>query len=315
MNSQSNAREEAPSVTMPEPDVYYIEVLGKALDVLEAFVHIPKRQLTLQEISRQLRINKNAVFRILYTLAEHGYIVKEEQKYELGPKLLDLSNAKLRHWDLLTVAAPLLESLRDQFGETVNLGVLDDGEIRYIGVWESRQPFRLAERVGARDCLHYTALGKAHLAYMPFDEVRRLLRKHGMPRQTEYTITSLSSLKPDLDATRARGYALDIQESVLAGCCVGVPILKGDGSRPLAAISVSGPLSRLTASQRGLITTALQEVASAIQLKMGAAWPHAGDAEKVSNASLFSSKKHVRPPRLTFRQTRKSPVASATSEP
>jgi DNA-binding IclR family transcriptional regulator len=297
---------------MPEADAYYIEVVGKALDVLEAFLHVPKRQLTLQEISHHLRLNKNAVFRILYTLAEHGYIVKEEQKYELGPKLLDLSHTKLRHSDLLTVAGPLLESLRDQFGETVNLGVLDDGQIRYIGVWESRHPFRLAERVGARDCLHYTALGKAHLAYLPFDEVRRLLRKYGMPRQTEHTITSLSSLKPDLDATRARGYALDIQESVLAGCCVAVPILNDDQSPPLAAISVSGPLSRLTESRRTLVAKALQEAASAIRIKIGAALPHAGEAGEVSKAPLSHSKRHARPPRLTFRRTRASPLASST---
>ncbi|MGH9407105.1 MAG: IclR family transcriptional regulator [Terriglobia bacterium] len=282
---------------MSEGDVYYIEVVGKALDVLEAFLRFPKRQLTLQEISHQLHLNKNAVFRILYTLAEHGYVLKEEQRYELGPKLLDLSNAKLRHTDLLTVARPLLESVRNDLGETVNLGVLEDAQIRYIGVWESHHPFRLAERVGARDHLHSSALGKAHLAHLPSAEVRRLLRKQGMPPQTEHTITTLSALKPELDATRARGYALDRQESVLSGFCIAVPILNSDRSRPLAAISISGPLSRFTESRKDAAIKALQRAAASIRRKIGAAPSPENEAEGAAITPAFASKRSSRPPR------------------
>lgn len=306
---------------MGEVDVYYIDVVGKALDVLEAFLHFSKRQLTLQEISHQLKLNKNAVFRILYTLAEHGYVLKEEQRYELGPKVLDLSNAKLRHTDLLSVARPLLESLRNQLGETVNLGVLDQGQIRYIGVWESHHPFRLAERVGARDYVHSTALGKAHLAYLPSNEVRQILRKHGMPQQTEYTITSLSALKSELEATRSRGYARDEQESMLAAFCLAVPILNGDGSRPLAAISVSGPMSRFNESRKAAVIEALQEAASTVRMKMGATPARAkavGGTEaagKDAGASPALSGRGERTSRLRSKRTLPSPVASSASEP
>ncbi|MGH9449859.1 MAG: IclR family transcriptional regulator [Terriglobia bacterium] len=297
---------------MGKVDVYYIEVVGKALDVLEAFLHFSKRQLTLQEISQQLRLNKNAVFRILYTLTEHGYVLKEDQRYELGPKLLDLSNAKLRRSDLLTVAGPLLESLRSQLGETVNLGVLDDGQIRYIGVWESHHRFRLAERVGACDYLHSSALGKAHLAYLPSQEVRELLRKHGMPQQTEHTITTLSALKPELDATRARGYALDRQEGVLEGFCIAVPILNSDGSRPLAAISISGPQSRFTDNRKAAAIKALQEAAARIREKIGAAPPPAKEAEETPSAP--SSKRQARFPRASPKPALSAPLVSSTPE-
>lgn len=306
---------------MGEVDVYYIDAVGKALDVLEAFLHFSKRQLTLQEISHQLKLNKNAVFRILYTLGEHGYVLKEEQRYELGPKVLDLSNAKLRHTDLLSVARPLLESLRNELGETVNLGVLDQGQIRYIGVWESHHPFRLAERVGARDYVHSTALGKAHLAYLPANEVRQILRKHGMPQQTEYTITSLSALKPELEATRSRGYALDGQESLLAGFCLAVPILNGDGSRPLAAISVSGPMSRFSESRNAVVIEALQEAASTIRMKMGATPAPAravratGTAGKNSGAPSTPPEGKMRASRPRSRRSLPSPAASHAPEP
>lgn len=254
---------------MASRDIYYIEVVGKALDVLEVFARLPKRQLSLQEISQQLRLNKNAVFRILYTLAEHGYIVKENQRYELGSKLIDLSNAKLRYTDLLSVATPLLDALRNRFGETVNLGVLDSDQIRYIGVWESRDRFRLAERVGACDMLHCTALGKAFLSCLPFEEVRQLLRKRGLPALTEYTITSLQALKAELETIRKRGYAVDKEESVLGACCVGAAVLNADETRPIATISASGPMTRMNEERVTQVGQALREITSKIRAKLG----------------------------------------------
>ena len=64
-------------------DVYYIEVVGRALDVLEVFVHEQKPQLSLKEIADRLDQRMNTVFRLLYTLAKHGYILKKDRQYEL----------------------------------------------------------------------------------------------------------------------------------------------------------------------------------------------------------------------------------------
>ena len=82
-------------------DSYYIEVLGKTIAILDAFGRSDRRRLSLQEISVVTKLNKNTVFRILYTLAEHGYILKENHFYGLGPKLADLSDVRLHRRDLL----------------------------------------------------------------------------------------------------------------------------------------------------------------------------------------------------------------------
>lgn len=65
---------------------------------------------------------------------------------------MELSNARRRNTDLLTAATPVLQNLRDDFEEMVNLGVLDGDLIRYVGVWESHDRLRLAEKVGAAAC-------------------------------------------------------------------------------------------------------------------------------------------------------------------
>jgi IclR family acetate operon transcriptional repressor len=249
-------------------DIYYIEVLGKTLDILDVFGKSEQQHLSLHQISVQTRLNKNTVFRILYTLAEHGYITKEHQTYQLGAKFVDLGNVKLRRKDLVSVASPYLDSLRDEFGETVNLGVLDGESIRYVDVRESRERFRLAERIGGSDRLHSTALGKAHLAFLPPDKVRSLLKESGMPKQTEHTITTISALKANLQKVRSLGYALDRQESMLGAFCVAAPILDANQT-PIAALSISGPATRFNETKLPMVGRALMAAAAAIQEKLG----------------------------------------------
>lgn len=163
-------------------DTSYIEVLGKAINVLVAFVHACKRQLSLPEISRHLPLNKNAVFRILHTRGEHGYGVKENQKCGLGPKVMEQRKARLRHTDLIGDASQFVDDLRDRIGEMINLGVLDKGLIRNVGAWEDHHRLRFAKLVGASDVLQCTALRKTYVSCLPFDDVRYLfksLRKVG----------------------------------------------------------------------------------------------------------------------------------------
>lgn len=249
-------------------DLYYIEVLGKTLAVLDVFAKSNNHQLSLQNISAVTKLNKNTVFRILYTLTEHGYVLKENHSYRLGPKLSDLADVRLQRRDLLSIADPYLDALRDQFGETVNLGVLDQGSVRYVDVRESRARIRLAERIGGSDPLHSTALGKAHLAYLPADQVRRLVKQHGMAKQTRHTLTTLRSLTRELESIRSLGYAVDREESMMGALCVAAPILNSQ-STPVAAISISGPMIRFDESNVPAASQALLRSAREIQKKLG----------------------------------------------
>jgi DNA-binding IclR family transcriptional regulator len=252
----------------PKTDIYYIEVLGKTLDILDAFVRSEKPLLSLQELSIETGLNKNTVFRILYTLAEHGYVSKENHLYQLGQKTADLGKARLHGQNLVTVAGPYLTSLRDEFGETVNLGVLSGGSVSYVDVRECHERFRLAERIGGTDPLHSTALGKAQLAFLPRDEIRSLMKQCGMKKYTDYTITSISALQSELKQIRGTGYAVDNQESMIGAFCVAAPILN-TAQQPVGAISIAGPLLRFDHSQVPQVSSALRKAAREIQRKLG----------------------------------------------
>lgn len=249
-------------------DFYYIEVLGKTIDIFDAFVRSDKPLLSLQELSVETGLNKNTVFRILYTLAKHGYVSKENHFYRLGQKVADLGNARLHGQNLVTVAGPYLTALRDEFGETVNLGVLSGGSVCYVDVRECNNRFRLAERIGGTDPLHSTALGKAMLAFLPPDEVRSLMKQWGMKKYTQYTITSISALQTELKRVRSTGYAVDNQESTLGAFCVAVPILNV-ARQPVGAMSIAGPMLRFDHSQLPQVSAALWKAAGEIQSKLG----------------------------------------------
>lgn len=267
-------------------DVYYIEVVGRALDVLEVFAHEQHAQLSLKDIAQRLNQSMNTTFRLLYTLVEHGYVTKKNKKYDLGPKLLDLTTAKLRQTDLIQIAGPYMDALRERFRETVNLGVLMEAQVRYIAVRESLEKFRLAEVVGGSDPLHCTALGKVCLAYLPFSDVRQLVRSHGMRRFTDRTITSLSALEAELKKVRSRGFAVDAQESMLGGFCIAAAILDSQGA-PVAAISISGPHVRFNESHVGAVVPALREAAESIERDLrlpGRVTPKHAAPESISSA-------------------------------
>ena len=150
----------------------------------------------------------------------------------------------------------------------MNLGVLDGGQIRYVDVRESPHRFRLAERIGGSDYLHCTALGKCHLAFLPFEETRQLLKEQGMPRQTPHTIVAVTALKAELDRVRQKGFALDAQESMEGAFCIGVPILDPAGA-PIAAISISGPVTRFNESVVPVASDAMLRAVAEIRARLG----------------------------------------------
>ena len=238
-------------------DVYYIEVVGRALDVLEVFTGEGKPQQSLKEIADRLDQRMNTVFRLLYTLSKHGYVVKTGKQYELGSKLLDLTGAKMRHTDVVSLARPYMDELLERFGETVNLGIMLEGRVRYVEVRESLERFRLAEHVGAGRRRHR-------------EHQRQLLKTYGMPAVTEHTLSTVAALKADLETTRQRGYAIDDQESMLGGYCVAVPILNSN-EHPVAAMSIAAPQVRLNQAHVQIVSAALMKVGAAISVKLNAA--------------------------------------------
>jgi IclR family acetate operon transcriptional repressor len=236
-------RAAAESATDPAR-TYDVAVVVKAVDLLEALA--AGKALGLTELTARSGLSKGAAFRILTTLERRGYVDKhtDTKRYSAGPGLIALCNAFLSGQELLTTARPVLQGLREQSGETVNVGVLDGAQVLYLDVLESSHDLRTAGQVGRRDPVHCTALGKALLACLPPEEARLLL--HSYPREAlgPKTVTSVDAIITELESVRKHGYAVDDEETGPGVCCVGAPVPTTGAGQQLA-VSVSGPAARV----------------------------------------------------------------------
>jgi DNA-binding IclR family transcriptional regulator len=229
---------------------YAIDVVSKALEVLEAFRS--SEELSLAEISVRVGLNKSRVFRLLHTLVEHGYVEKnwDGTRYQLGLKLLE--RAACVRMDLRQVALPYMRTIHEQFNETVNLGILEGQQIVYIGTLESSRPIRMAEVIGNRSPVHSTALGKAIVAYLPDADLKAVLSSISYTKLTERTITDAEKLSKELQKVRRRNYAFDDRENDPEGFCIAAPIFDRR-IVPVAAISVSGPADRVQGNSKEIV--------------------------------------------------------------
>jgi IclR family acetate operon transcriptional repressor len=182
------------------------------------------------------------IHRLIRTLVGLGYVRQApSREYALGPRLLRLGESAGR---LMGVwAKPHLSGLVDAVGESANLAVLDGTEVVYLAQAPGRHAMRMFTEVGRRVSAHCTAVGKALLARLPDDEVNELLRRTDLVAHTPNTLTDPADYLRALGQVRAHGYALDEGEQELGVRCVAVAL---DGGPARAAISISGPTTRMT---------------------------------------------------------------------
>ena len=236
-----------------------VQSLERAFSLLEILADHNGR-LGLSEIAAAAALPAPTVHRLIRTLVQLGYLRQESSRqYALGPRLIRLGDSSSR---LLNVwSRPHLHRLVDELGETANLAVLDGDELVYMAQMQSRQSMRMFTEVGRRVLPHCTAVGKTLLAGMSRGSVRDILARTGMPRHTDQTITSPDAFNDALDWVTAHGYALDDGEQEVGVRCVAVAV--PDAPAPMA-LSVSGPLSRMSESTIARAVPLLQSVARAL---------------------------------------------------
>jgi IclR family transcriptional regulator, KDG regulon repressor len=142
------------------------------------------------------------------------------------------------------VAPATLEAVVAETGESVFLAVLDEGEVVYLMKKEGRFAMRTTAMLGSRRGAHCTALGKTFLAFMPADDARAVVERHGMAPLTRHTIVDLPRLWEELARVRLKGYAVDREEVEEGLACIAAPVRDHTGEQ-IAAISLAGPVGRV----------------------------------------------------------------------
>ncbi len=241
----------------------------RALSVLE-LLSSSDVPLTFSEIGARLDYPRSSLFGLLNTLLDRHWLELDEQtrKYRLGVRTFEAGNAYLRSIDLVTIARPRMERIRDELDEIVQFSVLDGRHNVYLCKVEGGQNLRLASEVGRRLQAHATALGKMLLAGLSEEAFDRLDWPKPLERFTPHTITSIEALKAALAEARALGYTRDNEEHTIGVRCFAMPIRNHSG-QTIAALSVSFPTVRFTEGRGQQALTLLQAAVSAISSDLG----------------------------------------------
>jgi IclR family acetate operon transcriptional repressor len=241
------------------------QAIGRTLAVLNLFRQ-SDGDLGISDIARRLSLSVSTVHRIVRALVDDGYLSQDlpSERYTLGRSAVLLGHAANRRLGL-DRAKTVIERLRDDSGESVNLGVRERGEMVVVLSVESKQLLRISQAPGNRLPVHATAMGKAtlsHGARSIDDEIADLDMPLG--RLTRHTITSATALRKELNLIHRRGYSIDDQEAIEGVRCVAVPIISPEGDL-LAAMAVQGPAVRMTDAQLKravpMLRTAAEEIA------------------------------------------------------
>jgi DNA-binding IclR family transcriptional regulator len=241
------------SLSAPLPDLaskadgpYQLHSLDRAVSVLEVLGE-SDAPLSLAEICQRMSLHKSTAHRSLMVLERSALIERTpENRFRLGLKLYELGNRAVEQIDLRTRVHPFFRRLAMQVGETVHLSVLQKTSVVYLDKVEPNRRVCMSSKVGTSNPVYCTSMGKAMLAFQPEETIEQIVSKIRFVRFTNKTLCSREALLKALERVRRRGYAIDDEEVELGVRCVGAPIFN-EHRRAIAAVSVSGPTSRITA--------------------------------------------------------------------
>ncbi len=273
-----------PGAKVPRPsarasgDRHSIQSVDRALFLLETIAEAGG-EATLTDLANRTGLNISTCHHLLATLIKRGFAAKVTGRrlYALGSRIHALGHACLQV-DLPRRAQPYIERVNQETGETVHLAALQGDAVVTLAVREARHAVRVGTgKVGKMEGPHATAAGKAILAWLPEDEMRRIVR-HDMQRFTDSTITDFAKLVELLRVVRRNGYALDREEYLPGVICVGAAIRDQAGT-VIGAISASTPTMRASDDHIALMRDEITAAARALSAEFGHTGAQANGAQ------------------------------------
>jgi DNA-binding IclR family transcriptional regulator len=235
--------------------------VDNALTLLALFRE--RRTVRVADAAEALGTARSTAHRLLAMLEYHRFAQQDpvSKAYGPGPALIEVGLAALGSLDIRRTARPVLERLCDEVDETVHLTALQGATVAFLDSVETTRGLRVGARVGRVMPAHCTAAGKAILAYLPSDELRRIYSGRGLEQMTSRSLASIADLEAQLDDVRERGYATNFGESESDVAAVAVPVPGRPGDRRLS-ITISAPLGRLTPEQAPVVANAALRAAA-----------------------------------------------------
>jgi IclR family acetate operon transcriptional repressor len=251
-----------------------IQSVDRAVTLLETIAELGG-ETTLSKLANRTGLNISTCHHLLATLVQRGFVTKGlgRRGYALGARILYLSHACLQV-DLPRRSQAALDRINEATGEAVHLAALQGDELVTVLKREARHAVRVdVGTLGSSDAAHATATGKAMLAWLPEDEIRRIVTAQGMTKFTPSTITDFTELIENLRLVRRNGFSIDREEFRPGVVCVGAAIRDHSGA-VVGSISASTPSMRASEEHLALMRDEVIAATRALSIELGA--PPAG---------------------------------------
>ncbi len=227
---------------MTESNSQTVQAVETAFDIVTVLQARDGAGVT--EIATELGLSKSSVHKHLATLVEQRCVVKENQEYRLGLEFFQYGGYVRNQYEVFHKAKPRVRELAEETGEMVWLIVEENGMAMYLFGDGGSLDINVDALVGTWTHLHLNSGGKAILSEYPEERVRDIFRDSRIPKRTPHTITEIDELLAELERTRERGYALNLEEDLKGIHAIGAPIVHRNEVK--GALSIAGAANRLT---------------------------------------------------------------------
>ncbi|MBV1842620.1 MULTISPECIES: DNA-binding transcriptional regulator KdgR [Photobacterium] len=240
----------------------------KVFNILQALGE--QKEIGVSELSQRLMMSKATTYRFLQTMKSMGYVAQEGEadKYSLTLKLFELGSKSLEYVDLIALADKEMRIISQQTNEALHLGALDENAIIYIHKIDSGYNLRMQSRIGRRNPLYSTAIGKVLLAERDEQFVRDTLAGVEFIKHTEKTLENVDQLLEELVMVKERHYAEDNEEQEPGLRCIAAPIYDRFGN-VIAGLSMSFPTIRFDVDSLSSYVGMLQQAGKNISEQLG----------------------------------------------
>ncbi|MBP2077521.1 IclR family transcriptional regulator [Oceanobacillus polygoni] len=255
MNKKKNEPQRLSSVT-------------NALRILKSFTTFePSKRVT--ELSESLGLAKSTVSRLLSTLASEGFVIKNKNtnEYQLGLSVLTLGGIVTNNLEVHKEAAPVLNKLVNDTGETAHLAIMDELDTIYIHKEECNHPVRILTHLGRKNPAYCTSSGKVLLAFGDKQNVEKVI-ENGLVAHMKNSITNPDKLHQELELIRQQGYAISTEELTEGTRSVAAPI-KDHTGKVVSAITIVGPIQRMKDNKIPVLSKAVMEAGKDASERLG----------------------------------------------
>jgi IclR family acetate operon transcriptional repressor len=251
-----------------------VQSLTRGLSILETLAKADSGR-TLTDVAQRVGLPPSTTHRLLSTLEKLGYVFQAGDLglWYVGLQAFTVGAGFLASRDWVAQSHPYMRRLMEQAGETANLAILDGTEAVFIDQVQCHETMRTIVRIGSRVPLHASGVGKAIFATLADEQIDAIFKVKGLPRITDNTITAPETMWASLRVIRQRGFSFDDEEHLVGTRCVASAIYD-EHAESLGAISVAGPVSRLSDARIRQLGPVVAHVAEEITRKLGGRWPH-----------------------------------------